>query len=284
MAPPESPTRSGSRYSTLSTSRVLVAIPILAGVLLLFVSVYAYLIGPEGSHNPSGPQVLGLVVTLILGFTIGAWLGGWAWCFLAKTFLGLTRDEAEPFLRPMLSNGPFTRYTNRYLDTLFGPRPPLGDSRRIPSGRLGSDASVDREASAGAALHECRASRITAPWDERTIHEFNLATLKTDWWQATQGTLRIMPEVLAFDDWSLPYSEIDDAVVTLIRGIVPSYVIRIKSGHQSYQFSVAGSYFGGDFPFPARRTTVKGFTWSDLLVRVLPVLALLGYLLWSSRK
>ena len=117
MGPPELPGRSESRYSTLSISRVMVAYPLLAAVLLLMVSIYAYLVGPEASHNPSGAQVVGLVVTLIAGFTIGGLLGSSAWCFLGKKFLGFTRDEVEPFLSPVLPIAILKRYTNWYMDT-----------------------------------------------------------------------------------------------------------------------------------------------------------------------
>jgi hypothetical protein len=93
-----------------------------------------------------------------------------------------------------------------------------------------------------------------------------------------------MPDSLAFDDWILPYSAIDDAVVTLVKGIVPAYVIRLKSRRESYQFSVSGSYFGGELPFRARRTTVRGFTWPYLLARLLPIIGLLALYLWTRKK
>ena len=105
-----------------------------------------------------------------------------------------------------------------------------------------------------------------------------------DWVQARRGKLRVTPDALDLDGWTLPYAEIDDAVITHVKGIVPACFIRIKSRGDSYQFSVSGSYFRRELPFSARTTTVKGFTWYYLMARLLPLIALLAFFLWAKRK
>ena len=171
------------------------------------------------------------------------------------------------------------------MDTVFGPRSERSAALRGPADVAESNRRTDDVIGLGNILNECSAAMITTPWDEQTTtQQVNMAMLKSDWWQARRGKLRVLPAALSFDDWMLPYPEIDDAVVTLVKGIVPSYIIRIKSQGNSYQFSVSGSYFGGELPFPARRTIVKGFTWSYLIARLLPLITLLAFFLWSSRK
>ena len=285
MGPPEQlPRRSESRDLMLSISRVLVRFSALAAMLMAMIWLYGNVIGPDASHNPSGAHVVGLVIILLVGIPIGAGLGSLVWCILGKELLGFTRDEVEPFLRPGPRIAIITRYTNWYMDLLFGPRSDVGAPRHGSSDTAGLNGSTANASCREDILYECGAASITAHWDEQTTKQFNLDTLKREWWQARRGTLRVMPGALAFDDWTLPYAEIDDAVVTLVQGIVPSYIIRIKSRGNSYQFSVTGSYFGSQLPFPARRTVVKGFTWSYLMARLLPLIALLALLLWSKGK
>jgi hypothetical protein len=275
MGPRESRSRSESRYSTLSTTRLLVTFPVIAAVLLLSVLAYGYLVLGGWSRKLSQAQGAIMLAIPLVAMPIGACLGGLLWGFLGKRFLGFTREEVEPFVRPVLSLAILTRYRNWYLDFLFGPSEHVG---------AGTGGSCEDVRAVEDVLYEGPASVITAHWSEQTTKEFNLATLKTDWWQARRGTLRITPGSLAFGDWSLRYTEIDDAVVTLVKGIIPSYVIRLKSHGESYQFSVTGSYFGGELPFPARRTTVKGFTCSYLMARLLPLIGLLALFLCTRRK
>jgi hypothetical protein len=223
----------------------------------------------------SPAQAVGVALIPLFAFPLGACLGGLLWGFLGKRFLGFTREEVEPFVRPALPLPILAAYRNWYLNFLFGP----------PSdGAVRTDGRADERSALSDVRYQCAAAVITEPWDEETTRTFSLATLKTDWRQARRGTLRIMPDSLAFDDWILSYSDIDDAVVTLVKGIVPSYVIRLKSRSESYQFSVAGSYFGSELPFPARRTTVRGFTWPYLLARLLPLIGLLALFLWTRKK
>ncbi len=284
MGPPELPRRSESRYTTLSISRVLIKLPLVGAVLLLMVSVYLYLFWPAPPQQPSTAQGVGLMIILPAAFPVGGLLGDLVWCFLGKRFLGFTRDEVEPFVRTVMPIALLTRYKNWYMDLVFGPG---SDASARPHGTTdvsGADRLPDDMNILNDVLYECAAARITEHWDEQTTKQFSMAMLKTDWWQARRGTLRVMRRALAFDEWTLPYTEIDDAVVTVVKGIVPSYIIRLKSHGNSYQFSVGGSYFGGALPFPARRTTVKGFTWSYLMARLLPLIALLALFLWSRRR
>lgn len=279
-----------SRYSILNASRLLVTIPTALAVVLLMIFGYAYLVwGGDWSRKPTRAEMVVVLVIPIVGLTIGSCLGSLIWGYLGKKLLGFTREEVEPFVHPPLPIGLRTQYRNWYMDLLFGPRAE-GSERLHGTSDLAGSGMLSEDVNAGTdVLHECAAAAITAHWDEDTTRQFGMAMLRRDWMQARKGKLRVMPDSLAFDDWTLPYAEFDDAVVTVVKEIVPAYLVRIKSRGNAYQFSVGGSffgdsYFGGELPFPARRTTVKGFTWSYLAVRLVPLVALLAFFLWSRKK
>jgi hypothetical protein len=120
---------------------------------------------------------------------------------------------------------------------------------------------------------------------QTTTKTFEMAMLTTEWWPPTRGVLRFMCDALTFEDWTIPYAAIDDAVVTHLRGIIPGCYLRIRANGQPYQFSILSwnsGYFRGELPFPVRRASANGITWFFLLVRLLPILAFLAYLLIIS--
>ena len=122
-------------------------------------------------------------------------------------------------------------------------------------------------------LYECKALAIGTYWDERTTERFDMEMLKTDWAGHQRGKLRFMSECLTFENWTIPYGEIDDAVVTRVRGVVPAWYLRIKAQGESYQFCPhvwKGSYFRDELPFTVRRAFARGFGW----LYVLGILAL----------
>jgi hypothetical protein len=285
MGPPEVPRSSRSRYATLNTSRIVITTIVMMAVVLLMLLGYLSLItGGDWSRKLNSAEGAVVLAIPIVGLLIGSCLGPFVWGFLGKKFFAFTREEVEPFVRPALPFAVLTRYKDWYLDAVFGPRP-AGDAEvRGASERDEWHHLSDDRAASTDVLYEGTASLIREPWNEQTTRQFNLAMLRTDWVQARRGKLRIMPEALSFDDWTLPYAEIDDAVVTLVKGIVPGWMIRIKSQGSPFQFSVTGSFFGGELPFPHRRTTESGFTWSYVLVRLLPLVGMLAFFIWSRKK
>ena len=111
-----------SRYSLLSRSRTVFSFVFMAASLLLGVYLYSLLFGPSPFNKPTEPLFILLVVVAILATSIGLAAGTWTWGFLGKKFFGFARNEVEPLVTPMMPIPGLERYTNWYLNVLFGPK------------------------------------------------------------------------------------------------------------------------------------------------------------------
>jgi hypothetical protein len=74
------------------------------------------------------------------------------------------------------------------------------------------------------------------------------------WVLSRRGILQVKTDSLVCGSWTIPYSEISEAVLFSLRGVVfPGYVLRVKSGNQIYQFGLnPGRFWRGDLPFETR--------------------------------
>lgn len=136
-------------------------------------------------------------------------------------------------------------------------------------------------------LAECRARVISDPWNEETTKIGDVRAIAQAWrYRVREGKLRVWSDALQFEDWRIPYTELDDAVVTRVQAISPSYFPRIKVKGKPYQFAIqkGGSFFKGDLPFPVRRASARGFTWTRALVRLLIFLTGIALLILGTRK
>jgi hypothetical protein len=135
-------------------------------------------------------------------------------------------------------------------------------------------------------IEECSASGTTADWNDESTSDFDLKQLARDWRGFRKGRLRITSDVVEFEDWTIACKDIDSAVLTLVQGMSPGYLLRIKASGKPYQFSIpGGEHFKGELPFPVRRESTVGITWPKLLLRILLGLvatALVAY--WLSRR
>lgn len=134
---------------------------------------------------------------------------------------------------------------------------------------------------------ECQARVISDPWNEETTKTGDIRVLARSWRQCVrEGNLRVISDALEFEDWKIPYKDLDDAVLTRVQAIVPSYYLRIKVKGKPYQFAIqkGGSALEGDLPFEVRRASAKGFTWTKALVRFLIFLTGIALLILGSRK
>jgi len=268
-------------------SRLVIALPCVLAVLLLYISCYTFVFGLESSRKIEGPYLIGFLVTTPLAIATGFAMSGWIWGFLGKKLCGFTRQEVDAMVTPVLPILWLVRYKNWYLNVLFGPKTSATARHMGASAQPFLDGATNSRDVEQPVLYECSAAAITKNWDEQTTKTFNMAMARTDWWPHTRGVLRFMGNCLTFDDWTIPYAAIDDAVVTTLHGIVPGYYLRIRANGRPYQFSILSvnpKYFRGELPFPTRKASAKGITWFFLLVRLVPILVFLAYLLWTARK
>jgi len=134
-------------------------------------------------------------------------------------------------------------------------------------------------------IEECPAVAIAKDWDEEATREFDVGVLTRTWAGGRKGRLRILSDAIEFEDWRIPCSEIDVAILTLVKGIGKGYFLRIKARGTPYQFSIqGGSHFQGDLPFPVRRETTRGFDWSWLVMRILMAAITIALVAWALQK
>ena len=136
-------------------------------------------------------------------------------------------------------------------------------------------------------LAECRARVISDPWNEATTGTGDMRVLAQSWRNCRrEGTLRVLSDALEFEEWRVPYTDLDDAVVTRIQAIRPGYFLRIRAKGKPYQFAIlkGGSSLDGELPFPVRRASAKGFTWTKALVRLVIFLIGITLLILGRKK
>jgi hypothetical protein len=110
-------------------------------------------------------------------------------------------------------------------------------------------------------LHRCTTKATTAEGDG-IRHSFN-------WAVSRRGILEVRPDALASDDWVIPYSEIDEAILYSVRQMfIPGYVLLVRSRGATYQFGLNwGRFWSRDLPFPARREWARiGYSWYSITV------------------
>jgi hypothetical protein len=95
--------------------------------------------------------------------------------------------------------------------------------------------------------------------------------------------LKVYSDRLVCGDWSIPFVEIDDAVLyTGQRWLMAVHVLAVKAHGKTYQFGLHGSpFWRGELPFEVRREPLRmGYSWFSIIVRIIAWLAL-GYLAWQ---
>jgi hypothetical protein len=246
--------------------------------------------GKEPSSDATGLRKIAMLVVPPLAAVLGLAAGGWVWGYLGKKLLGFTREDVELLVAPPLPVPALDRYKkNWYFNVLFGPTPAPSSTKAGTPHLAGLDGESDSATAAQAVLYECPANAVTADWNETTTTKrVDLAMAKADWWPCRRGVLQFRSDALTFADWTIRYAEIDDAVVTLVTGVLPSYYLRIRANGLPYQFcimKVNPQFFRGELPFPVRRATATGFTWLNLASQMLCLVALLAFfILWLRSK
>lgn len=122
-------------------------------------------------------------------------------------------------------------------------------------------------------LHRCMTKATTAEGDD--------IRRSLNWVLSRRGLLKVFDDNLECGDWSIAYTEIDDAVLFRTRQmLIRCYVLRIKTRGTVYQFGLnPGRYWSGELPFPvSRESAVLGYSWYSIIIRVVAIAALI-YLL-----
>lgn len=123
-------------------------------------------------------------------------------------------------------------------------------------------------------LYRCVTKATTAEGDD--------IRRSLNWVISRRAFLVLYADHLKCGDWIIPYGEIDEAVLFRVRqGLIPGYVLRIKTRGQIYQFGLnPGRFWRGPLPFPVtRESAALGYSWFSLILRG-AALAYLVFLLW----
>ncbi len=103
------------------------------------------------------------------------------------------------------------------------------------------------------------------------------------WVTSQRGLLKIFQDHLKCGDWSITYSEVEEAELFKTRsGFIPCYILKIKTRSSTYQFGLNGSKFWeGELPFEVKRTKGKlKYSMFSLVIRIL----LIAFLVWYIYK
>ena len=100
-----------------------------------------------------------------------------------------------------------------------------------------------------------------------------------NWVTSRRAILKVMPDALVCGNWTIPYQEIDEAVLFSVRSMFfPGYLLRVKSQGQIYQFGLNWNpFWKKELPFRIQREKRKlKYSAFSIAIRVI----LLGYLLY----
>lgn len=102
------------------------------------------------------------------------------------------------------------------------------------------------------------------------------------WVTARRGILKVYPDRLECGDWSIPNTEIREAVLSSFRSAfgIPGYVLRVDTAAKTYHFGLnGGRFWKGDLPFPVRREKVKlSYSPFSIVARCVVVAMVIYYL------
>ena len=102
------------------------------------------------------------------------------------------------------------------------------------------------------------------------------------WVTARRGILKVYPDRLECGDWTIPFTEVREAVLSSFRSAIgiPGYVLRVDTADRTYHFGLnGGRYWKGELPFPVRREEAKlRYSAFSLVARVILIALVIYYL------
>lgn len=125
-------------------------------------------------------------------------------------------------------------------------------------------------------IHSCMTKAIVADGDH--------IMPSAHWAVSRRGILKVFSDRLECGNWSIPYSEIEEAVLHSGAGLLfPGYVLQVRTKDRTFHFGLnLGRFWRNELPFPVRRKPRSlGRTLAVYAIRGV-VLAVLVYWLWRK--
>jgi hypothetical protein len=106
------------------------------------------------------------------------------------------------------------------------------------------------------------------------------------WITSRRATLKLFDDRLECGDWTVPYEEIRDAILSSFRSPIlriPGFVLAVRTDAQTYHFGLnGGRFWNGQLPFAVERRKSKlRLSPISLLARI-AVIGGIFYLLWQT--
>jgi len=125
-------------------------------------------------------------------------------------------------------------------------------------------------------IHSCQTKAVIADGDQ----------LQTgiQWIASRRGRLKLFDDRLKCGNWTVPYEDIREAVLSSFRSHllrIPGYVLSVGTDEKTYHFGLNGwRYWQGELPFPVTRQKSK-LRWSFVSIAARAVLiGYIAYQLW----
>jgi hypothetical protein len=101
------------------------------------------------------------------------------------------------------------------------------------------------------------------------------------WVTSRRGRLKLFGDRLECGDWTIPYVNIREAVLSSFRSPIlriPGYLLAVRTDSDTYHFGLnGGRYWEGELPFPVQRQKARlKMSMISIVARVL----LIGYALY----
>ncbi len=128
----------------------------------------------------------------------------------------------------------------------------------------------------GELIHKCMA--------KATKKEGNDIKCSINWALSKRGALSVMSDSLKCGDWSIPYSDIEEATLCSMPWLfMTAYVLRIKSKGQIYQFGLnPGRFWKGELPFAVKREQPNKVYWNIINAIRFIIFGLLIFWIFSN--
>ena len=102
-------------------------------------------------------------------------------------------------------------------------------------------------------LHTCVTKAVIAEGDQLQSGP--------KWIMSRRGRLKLFSDRLECGDWTVPYADIREAVLSSFRSHIlriPGYVLAVRTDAETYHFGLNGwGFWRGDLPFPVTRKSAK---------------------------
>lgn len=126
-------------------------------------------------------------------------------------------------------------------------------------------------------IHTCVTKAVVADGDQLESGP--------QWLTARRARLKLFDDHLECGDWSIPYEDIHEAVLTSFRSHIlqiPGYVLAVRTDSKTYHFGLNGfRFWEGELPFPVRRTKARlRLSLFSFVMRAV-VVGCIAYLVWE---